>query len=118
MEQLVESTMARWFPPETHAANPPHLAKVRQMIRATPVNGFIGCAAALADHDYNTAVSAVTRPVLFVAGSKDGVTPAAMKDMSARLKGSRYVELEGAGHISNLDRPAEFTKAVRDFLEA
>jgi len=118
MAQLVESTMARWFPPETHAANPPHLDKVRQMIRATPVNGFIGCAAALADHDYNTGVAAVTRSVLFVAGSKDGVTPAAMKDMSARLKGSRYIELEGAGHISNLDRPAEFTKAVREFLEA
>ena len=117
MEALVESTMARWFPPETHAAKPPHLEKVRQMIRTTPVNGFIGCAAALADHDYNTAVASVTRPVLFIAGSKDGVTPAAMKDMHARLKGSRYVELEGAGHISNLDRPAKFTKAVREFLE-
>ena len=118
MEPLVDSTMARWFPPETHAANPPHLDKVRAMIRTTPVNGFIGCSAALADHDYNTAVATVTRPVLFIAGSKDGVTPAAMKDMCARLKGSRYVELEGAGHISNLDRPAEFTKAVREFLGA
>jgi 3-oxoadipate enol-lactonase len=118
MESLVESTMARWFPPETHAAKPAHLDKLRHMIRTTPVNGFIGCAAALADHDYNTAVATVTRPVLFIAGSKDGVTPAAMKDMNARLKGSRYVELEGAGHISNLDRPAEFTKAVREFLGA
>jgi 3-oxoadipate enol-lactonase len=118
MEALVESTMARWFPPEIHAAKPPYLDDVRAMIRATPVNGFIGCSAALADHDYNSAVATLTRPVLFIAGSKDGVTPAAMKDMSARLKGSRYVELGGAGHISNLDRPAEFTKAVREFLEA
>jgi 3-oxoadipate enol-lactonase len=118
LEALVESTMARWFPPETRASNPPHLQKVRQMIRATPVSGFVGCAAALADHDYNTTVSTVTRPVLFVAGSKDGVTPAAMRDMSARLKGSHYVELEGAGHISNLDRPREFTQAVREFLKA
>jgi 3-oxoadipate enol-lactonase len=116
MEALVESTMARWFPPETHAAKPPHLDKVRAMIRTTPVNGFIGGSAALADHDYNTAAASVTRPVLVVAGSKDGVTPAAMKDMNARLKGSRYVELDGAGHISNLDRPAEFTRAVREFL--
>jgi 3-oxoadipate enol-lactonase len=116
MESLVESTMARRSPPETHAANPPHLEKVRRMIRTTPVNGFIGCAAALADHDYNTAVATATRPVLFIAGSKDGVTPAAMKDMNARLKGSHYVGLEGAGRISNLDRPAEFTKAVPEFL--
>lgn len=117
MEAMVESTMARWFPPEIIAAGPPHLDAVRAMIRATPVNGFIGCSAALADHDYNTVVSTVTRPVLFIAGSKDGATPAAMKDMSGRLAGSRYVELEGAGHISNLDRPVEFTAAVRAFLE-
>ncbi len=117
MEAMVESTMARWFPPEIHAAKPAYLDGVRAMIRATSLNGFIGCAAALADHDYNTAVATVTRPVLFIAGSKDGVTPAAMKDMSARLKGSRYVELEGAGHISNLDQPAAFTQAVRAFLE-
>jgi 3-oxoadipate enol-lactonase len=118
MEALVESTMARWFPPEIHAAKPLYLDKVRAMIRATPVNGFIGCSAALAAHDYNTTVATVTRPVLFIAGSKDGVTPAAMKDMNARLKGSRYVELEGAGHISNLDQPVEFTRALREFLEA
>jgi 3-oxoadipate enol-lactonase len=118
MEAMVEPTVARWFPPEIRTAKPPYLDAVRAMIRTTPLDGFVGCSAALADHDYNTAVATVTRPVLFIAGAQDGVTPAAMKDMSERLKGSRYVELEGAGHISNLDRPLEFTRAVREFLEA
>ncbi len=118
MEPLVEPTLQRWFPPETHAAKPAYLDAVRQMIRTTPVNGFVGGAAALANHDYNTAVATVTRPMLFVAGSKDGVTPAAMKDMNSRLKGSCYIELEGAGHISNLERPVEFARAVREFLGA
>ena len=116
MEGLVESTMARWFPPETLAKNPPHLAKVRAMIRATPVAGFIGCAAALADHNYNAKVATVKCPVLFMVGEKDGTAPAAMKDMQARLPGSHYVELPGAGHISNMDRPAEFTKAIAEFV--
>ena len=115
---LVDSTLARWFPPEILAAKPAYVEKVRAMILSTPVNGFIGCAAALADHDYNSKIATAKRPVLFIAGSKDGVTPAAMKDMQARLPGSRYVELDGAGHISNLDRPAEFTKAVKEFLGA
>jgi 3-oxoadipate enol-lactonase len=116
MDALVEPTIGRWFPPETVAKNPPHLDKVRAMIRATPVKGFIGCAAALADHDYNAKVGTVTCPVLFMVGEKDGTTPAAMKDMQARLPGSRYVELPGAGHISNMDRPAEFTRAIEEFL--
>jgi 3-oxoadipate enol-lactonase len=116
MEALVEPTVARWFPPEVVAAKAPHVDKVRAMIRATPVKGFIGCAAALADHDYNAKVGTVTCPVLFMVGEKDGTTPAAMKDMQARLPGSRYVELPGAGHISNMDRPAEFTRAIEEFL--
>lgn len=118
MEALVEPTVARWFPPEVLAANPPHLDKVRRMIRTTPVNGFIGCAAALADHDYASAVATVKRPVLFMAGEKDGVTPVAMRKLCTALPGSRYVELPGAGHISNLDQPRAFTEVLRDFLKS
>ncbi len=115
IEALVEPTIARWFPPETVAKNPPHLDKVRAMIRATPVNGFVGCSAALADHDYASAVATVKRPVLFLVGEKDAPGPA-MRKLNEKLPGSRYVELAGAGHISNMDRPAEFTKAIRDFI--
>jgi 3-oxoadipate enol-lactonase len=116
IEVLVEPTVGRWFPPETLAKNPPHLDKVRAMIRATPVNGFIGCAAALADHDYASAVATVRRPVLFMVGENDCATPAAMRKLSEKLAGSRFVELPGAGHISNMDRPAEFNQALREFL--
>ena len=118
MDALVEPTVGRWFPAETVAKNPPHLDKVRAMIRATPVNGFIGCAAALANHDYASAVAKVMRPVLFLVGEKDGAAPAAMRKLHEKLDGSRYAELAGAGHISNMDRPAEFTRSIRDFLAA
>src|SRR6516164_6926008 len=117
MEALVEPTIARWFPPDVIKANPPHVDKVRQMIRSAPVNGFIGCAAALADHNYATAVATVTRPVLFLVGEKDAAAPP-MRKLNDALSGSRYVELAGAGHISNLDQPEAFTRAVKDFLGA
>ena len=116
IEALVESTIARWFPAETVAQNPPHLDKVRPMIRATRVNGFIGCAAALAAHDYASAVATVKCHTLFIVGEKDGATPAAMAKLHEKLPGSRLVTLAGAGHISNMDRPAEFDRALRDFL--
>jgi 3-oxoadipate enol-lactonase len=118
MEALVEPTVGRWFPPEVMDAKPPHVDKVRAMIRTTPVNGFIGCAAALADHNYAGAVATVTRPVLFMAGEKDGVTPTAMRKLSTALPGSRYAELPGAGHISNMDRPDAFNQVLADFLKA
>ena len=118
MAPLVEPTVARWFPPDVVAKNPPYLDKARAMIRATPVNGFVGCAAALADHDFRSAVANTKPPVLFIAGEKDagGAVATAMKGLHQALAGSRYVELAGAGHISNLDDPAGFTQAVRAFL--
>ena len=116
IEVLADPTIARWFPPETVAAQPPHLAKIKQMIVATPANGFIGCSAALADHDFRSAVRTVTRPVLIVVGEKDGPAPAAMRQLHSDLPGSQFVELPGAGHISNLDRPELFNRAVEDFL--
>jgi len=53
-----------------------------------------------------------------LAGEKDagGAVPAAMKGLQQALPGSRYAELAGAGHISNLDDPAGFNRALRDFL--
>ena len=115
MEALVEPTIARWFPPDVIKAKPPHVDKVRRMIRSTPVDGFIGCAAALADHDYAAAVARVTRPVLFLVGEKDAAAPP-MRKLNEALPSSRFVELAGAGHISNLDQPEGFTRAVKDFL--
>src|SRR6266852_6130930 len=109
MEALVERTVGRWFPAETVAANPPHLDRVREMIRTTPLNGFIGCASALADHDYRSKAGTVAKRVLFVVGEKDGTTPAAMRQLHETVGGSRFVELTGAGHISNLDQPDAFT---------
>ena len=117
IEALVEPTIARWVPPDIVAKNPPHVDKIRAMIRATPVNGFIGCAAALADHDYASAVTTVKNPVLFLTGEKDGAA-APMRKLHEKLAGSRYVALSGAGHISNMDSPVEFTKAIRDFIAA
>src|SRR5260370_15883049 len=97
MDALVEATITRWFPPEVLQANPPHVDKVRQMIRTTPGEGFIGCAAALADHNYATAVATVTRPVLFLVGEQDAAA-APMLKLNEALPGSRYAELAGAGH--------------------
>jgi 3-oxoadipate enol-lactonase len=118
MAPLVEPTIKRWFPAEIMAAGPAYIDKVRGMVRDTPVAGFIGCAAALANHDFRSKVSSTKPPLLFIAGEKDagGAVAISMRGLHQALPGSRYVELAGAGHISNLDDPAGFTGALRSFL--
>jgi 3-oxoadipate enol-lactonase len=116
MPALLESTMQRWFPPETLKANPPHMDIIRKMILATPVNGFCGCSAALAGHNFRAGMKAVTNPILYMTGEKDAHNATIMAEMQRELPSAKLVILPGAGHISNMDRPAEFTKALREFL--
>jgi len=118
MSALLESTMQRWFPPETLKANPPHMDVIRQMILTTPVNGFVGCSSALGDHDFRPLMLKVKNPVMWMCGEKDGHNAAAMKVMQDELPGSQYVVLPGAGHISNMDQPEMFTRKLREFLSA
>ena len=85
------------------------------MVKSTPVNGFIGCCAALGDHNFRSAVASVSRPVLFMVGEKDPPN-AAMREMNKELAGSQFVEIAGAGHISNMEQPGAFTDALEKFL--
>ena len=66
--------------------------------------------------DFRPGMKAVTRPILYMCGEKDGHNAAAMRTMQQEFPAAKYVELPGAGHISNMDQPAMFTKALKDFL--
>jgi pimeloyl-ACP methyl ester carboxylesterase len=36
--------------------------------------------------------------------------------MAGQIRGARLVQIPGAGHLSNIERPAEFAAAVRGFV--
>lgn len=119
MGGLVEETMTRWFTESSLAADPPELEKIRAMIAATSVDGFIGCARALQGIDYISEVHRIACPTLFVVGEADpAATPELAGAMHARVKGSKLMELPGAAHISNIENPAAFNAAVIQFLDS
>jgi 3-oxoadipate enol-lactonase len=114
MEPLVTATAKRWFPPEFPESSPV-FQKAIAMIRATPVKGFIGCAGALANYDLRPGLPGIKAPTLLIVGSKDATVPG-IKAINAAIPGSKVVELEGAGHLSNLEQPDAFTVALQQFL--
>ena len=115
LEPLVDATARRWFPPEFIASNPAVFQKACEMIRKTPVKGFIGCAGALADFDLRPGLARITAPTLLIVGTKDATVPG-IKAINAAIAGSKLVELEGAGHLSNLEQPEAFTRALQQIL--
>jgi 3-oxoadipate enol-lactonase len=117
MEALVDVTVNRWFPPEFLATKAPVLDKVRGMIKTTPFAGFAGCAAALSDYDLRPGLPGIANPTLLIVGTKDA-TVGGIKAINQAVPGSQVVELEGAGHLSNLEQPGKFAQSIRDFIKA
>lgn len=60
-----------------------------------------------------------TAPALIIAGQHDRMTPPHLgREVAARLDGSQYVELAGAGHFLMTERPAEVSRALAAFFSS
>lgn len=119
MDGLCDAVLARWLSPERAARAPELAARIARIFRATDPEGYAACCAALAAADLRAGAATVRSPTLILAGSLDVSTPVAdARALHAAIPGSELEVLEGAAHLSNLDRPAAFTARVAAFLDA
>jgi 3-oxoadipate enol-lactonase len=74
---------------------------------------------ALMGFDLRDALKDIAVPTLVLSGTKDKNAPAPMMaKMASHIPSATYVELEGVGHLVNLERPATFNAALDHFLKA
>jgi pimeloyl-ACP methyl ester carboxylesterase len=58
-------------------------------------------------------------PTLLVCGGEDTTSPAPeMRSLASQIPDAEFVEIAGAGHLSNLEAPDRFDEAVARFLAA
>jgi 3-oxoadipate enol-lactonase len=116
---LIENMPARWLTPEVVKTRPDLVERVRAMIATNTVAGYVGCADAITRLDFMDRLSAIKLPTLLICGAQDLGTPiAGMREMNKRIAGSRYVEIDPAGHLSNIENPDPFDRALAEFLDA
>ena len=115
---LVDLMIQRWFTPPFVARDPDTIEKVRRMIAATPVEGYIACASAVRDMAQTAMLLRVKSPTLIVVGRQD---PACTVEDSIVLHrmidGSEMVIIEEAAHLSNIEQPRAFNHALRAFID-
>jgi 3-oxoadipate enol-lactonase len=69
--------------------------------------------------DLRAALKDIAVPALVLSGSKDKNAPApTMAKMASYIPSAEYVDIEGAGHLVNLERPKAFNAALEKFLRA
>ncbi len=115
---LEAAILERWLSPRWRRENPFELAGWRHMLCRTPVNGYLGCSAAIAETDLFDSSARLTLPTLAIAGSEDGSTPPDLVRETADLvKGSKFHLIRGAGHLPCVEKPEEYAAVLTTFLE-
>jgi 3-oxoadipate enol-lactonase len=119
MAPLVEPTLQRWFTEPFRKSNPAPVAAIGKLIASTPVAGYVGCCHAIPKINLTARLKEIKCPVLVICGEQDPGTPPAMaREIHHNAPGSKLVMIPQAAHLSNLEQPAAFTKAMQEFLAA
>ncbi len=118
MEPLVEPTLARWFTAPFRERRKDVVDRVATMIRTTPVAGYVGCCHAISALNLTDRLSAIKLPTIVIVGEDDPGTPvAASRLIAENIKGARLEIISSAAHLSNIEQPEAFNRALSSFLE-
>lgn len=89
----------------------------RDCMGSVPEASYRAMMLALLGFDQRKALGNISIPTLVLSGSKDKNAPAPMMaKMATYIPAATYVELDGAGHLVNLERPKAFNAALDHFL--
>jgi 3-oxoadipate enol-lactonase len=91
----------------------------RDCMASVPEATYRATMLALMGFDLRKMLEDISVPTLVLSGSRDKNAPAPMMaKMATFIPSAAYVELEGAGHLVNLERPEAFNAALDQFLTA
>jgi len=116
MGAIVDGVLERWFTKGFREKAPQAVARIREMLFATPPHGYAGCSAAIRDMDQRWDIATIDLPTLIIAGLHDPATT--VKDaelIESQIKDSKLVKLDAA-HLSNIEQNKIWTETVEKFL--
>jgi 3-oxoadipate enol-lactonase len=119
-EEAIRRMVPNYFSAEAYESSPELPAEVSDIIRRQPAKVINAAMRAIMTRSDSTPLlGSITCPVLVICGSEDRMTtPQTAEDISVRVRGSRLILLGGAGHISNMEQPDAFNRALLEYLRA
>ncbi len=115
LEAAADTVMQRWF--SKKFCDSPDCVPWRTMLAETPLEGYLGCSAAIAGTDFFSTTAALKLPTLGIAGSDDGATPPDLvRETVDLVAGSKFHLIRGAGHLPCVEKPDEYARVLTEFL--
>lgn len=118
IESIADNVMKLWFSREFHREHADELAGWRHMLTRTPIDGYLGCCAAIAHIDLRASTPSIRQPVLAIGGDADGSTPPDLvRETAEMIPGARFELIHGAGHIPCVEQPEAMATHLTRFLK-
>ncbi|MGD9921618.1 MAG: 3-oxoadipate enol-lactonase [Pseudorhodoplanes sp.] len=113
---LAPVQIQRWFTQQFISAHPEVVDGVARMFASTGLDGYVACCEAGRDMDFRSVSPRIKAQTLIIVGSEDKATPpSAGEDIHRMIKNSSIVTIDAA-HLSNVEKPQAYIKALLDFL--
>ncbi len=110
---VADTVVARWLTQAHRNSDPRATQYLRDMIAATPADGYAACCDAIRDMDLRADLASITAPTLVVSGLDDPSTPPVhLHTIVAGIPGARLVELADCAHMAPIDQPEAVTSAL------
>ena len=115
---VADPVVERWLTPAYAAEHPEIREGLREMLAASPPDGYVAACGAIERMDLRPLLGTVRAPALVIGGEYDLATP---PEQHARLiaegiPGARY-ELVPAAHVANVEQSELVTRLIIEHLE-
>jgi len=119
MNEIAAAALPKLLAPRTLAEKPEVVARVCQMILGAAPEGAAAAQRGMAARrDYTADLPGIKAPVLVIVGREDPIRPVADAEFMHRALSDSLLEIiEDAAHMTNMEQPEAFNRAVRDFLK-
>jgi pimeloyl-ACP methyl ester carboxylesterase len=119
-EDRIRYGLSLAFTPEYFKAHPEEIEKIVAWRLENPQPGYAWSRQLTAGMNFDSSKRAgdIHAPTLVINGTEDRiVTPESASELARIIPDSRYIEIEGSGHLMFIERSDEFNEKVMGFLD-
>lgn len=115
---VLEAMLGTLLSEQTRAERPDVVERARALMASTPPGTIVAALEAMKHRtDATRELGGIGVPVLVLVGEHDGPAPPSVaREMAEAVPNGRLEVLPGAGHLSNLEAPEAFNRALESFL--
>lgn len=119
-DAIAEGMLPKLLAPTTYTSKTELVEQVQRIMASATVQGIVGALGAMRDRpDSLDTLAGFAKPTLIIAGADDQLMPLAEQEkMNQAARNSTLVVIPDAGHLSPMEQPDVFNRALEKFLFA